>query len=440
MNTEELSESRNLFQAAIGRAQAAVLRLPRQEEIGAPRPSTLSDGSKILDEVHAFLGRFVSYPSEHAHIAHSLWVAHCHLMEKWESTPRLAFLSPEPGSGKTRGLEATEPLVPRPVEAINATPAYIFRKISDPEGMPTILFDEIDTIFGPKAREHEELRGVLNAGHRRGAVAGRCVIRGKSIETEELPAFCAVALAGLGNLPDTILTRSVVIKMRRRAPGEKVEPWRRKLHAPEGYILRDRLTAWAQAIAPHVVENPSMPEGISDRPADVWEPLLAVAETAGGTWPERARVSCVSLVSLSMGNQDSLGVTLLSDLRTIFADREAMFTLSLLEALHGVDESPWNDLRGKPLNANGLARLLRGYGIESKQVRCGTSTAKGYRREYFHDAWTRYLSPLSSSAMGSETRETSETPRSQSGEKCFVTETPTELASETVEAEEVNLW
>src|SRR5436190_12001456 len=148
-------------------------------------------------------------------------------MEGWEATPRIAFLSPEPGSGKTRAIELTETLVPRPISSINATPAYLFRKVSDPEGLPTILYDEIDTLFGPKAKDNEEIRGILNAGHRRGAIAGRCVVRGKLIETEELPAYCAVALAGLGALPDTILTRSVVIRMRRRAPAEAREPYRR---------------------------------------------------------------------------------------------------------------------------------------------------------------------------------------------------------------------
>jgi phage/plasmid primase-like uncharacterized protein len=90
----------------------------------------------ILDGVHAFVGRFVAYPSEHAHVAHTLWIAHTHLMDAWESTPRLAALSPEPSSGKTRVLEVTETLVPHPVEAINTTPAYLFRKVSDPAGLP----------------------------------------------------------------------------------------------------------------------------------------------------------------------------------------------------------------------------------------------------------------------------------------------------------------
>src|SRR5690606_8631682 len=110
----------------------------------------------------------------------------------------------EPASGKSRALELTYTLTPNPVEAVNATSAYLFRRVSDPRGLPTILFDEIDTVFGPKAKENEELRGMLNAGHRRGAVAGRCVTTGKTVHTEELPAYCAVAMAGLGNLPDTI--------------------------------------------------------------------------------------------------------------------------------------------------------------------------------------------------------------------------------------------
>jgi hypothetical protein len=163
-------------------------------------------GKRMLAEVHKFLGRFVSYPSDHAHTAHALWCAHTHLMDKWESTPRLALLSAEPASGKTRALEITELLVPNPVTAVNVSPSYLFRKVGCGDGA-TILYDEIDTVFGPKAKENEEIRGLLNAGHRRGAVAGRCVVRGKNIETEEIPAYSAVALAGLGWLPDTILSR-----------------------------------------------------------------------------------------------------------------------------------------------------------------------------------------------------------------------------------------
>src|SRR5262249_7462936 len=106
-------------------------------------------GAAVLSAIENFLTQFIVYPTEHARCAHTLWIAHTHLMDQWDSPPRLAFLSPEPASGKTRALEVTELLVPSSVEAINVSPAYLFRKVG--EGAPTILFDEIDTVFGPKA-------------------------------------------------------------------------------------------------------------------------------------------------------------------------------------------------------------------------------------------------------------------------------------------------
>ena len=347
----------------------------------------------LLDEICGFLGRFVAYPNEHAKHAHALWIMHTHMMERWDSTPRLAFLSPEPGSGKTRALEISELLVPNPVEAVNVTPAYLFRKVGSPAGMPTILYDEIDTVFGARAKENEEIRGLLNAGHRRGAVAGRCVIKGKTVETEEIPAYCAVALAGLGGLPDTILSRSIIIKMRRRAPHEVVEPYRRSIHSPEGYALRERIASCAAKIASTINPCPDMPEGVTDRAADIWESLIAIADAAGGEWPERSRVTAVTFVTLLRETNPSLGVRLLSDLRHIYQDESVKSTEAILAALFTLPESPWADIKGKPLNDRGLAKRLRPYDIIPKVVRIGFNTARGYAREDFADAWARYLGP-----------------------------------------------
>jgi hypothetical protein len=355
-------------------------------------------GQVALRNVHRFLGRFIAYPSEHAHAAHALWIAHTHLMEAWESTPRLAFLSPEPASGKTRALEISELLVPSPVEAVNVTPAYLFRKVGSDDGRPTILYDEIDTVFGPKAKDNEEIRGLLNAGHRRGAVVGRCVTRGKTIETEEIPAYSAVALAGLGWLPDTLLSRSIIIRMRRRKPGEKVEAFRRRVNAAEGDRLKGELAVWASGIDVSSAW-PEMPAGVEDRDADVWEPLLAVADAAGGEWPKLAREAAVTLVAAAREVEPSLGIRLLADARTVFGDSESITTAALLEALHALPESPWKDIKGKPLNDRGLAVRLRQYGVKSKTIRIGhgpKDTAKGYSRADFAEAWEVYLSPLSS--------------------------------------------
>lgn len=388
--------------------------------------------AKLLDCVHAFLGRFVAYPSPHARIAHTLWIAHTHAMDAWESTPRIAFLSPEPASGKTRALEISELLVPRPVEAVNVTPAYLFRKVGDEEGRPTILYDEIDTVFGPRAKEHEEIRGLLNAGHRRGAVAGRCATRGRNIVTEEIPAYCAVALAGLGDLPNTILSRAIIVRMRRRAPSERIEPYRRRLHRPEGEKLNKRLVRWGKAITAKLAEAvPAMPPNVTDRDADVWESILAIADEAGGKWPELARDAAVHLVATARESTPSLGVRLLSDIREVFrrnaltvalvadvallgggGDRqeaneedwpESLSTERLISGLLQLEESVWGDLKGKPLNDRGLSARLRKYDIKPRVVRIGGSTPRGYRREDFHEAWARYLSPLPESATSATT-------------------------------------
>jgi hypothetical protein len=348
----------------------------------------IDDGGRMLTNVYDFLGRFVAYPSEHARVAHALWIVHTHLMDRWESTPRLALLSPEPASGKTRALEITELLVPNPVSAVNVSPAYLFRKVGNEEGV-TILFDEIDTVFGPKAKENEEIRGLLNAGHRRGAVAGRCVVHGKQVVTEEIPAYAPVALAGLGWLPDTILSRSVIIRMRRRSQGEKVEQFRRRIHERQGHQVRALIQQWAQEAE---IAWPELPPEIQDRDADVWEPLIAIADAVGGEWPPRARVAAVTLVAASKEIDPSLGIRLLADLRTVFGDREQMTTREVLQALNGLDEAPWGDLKGKPLDERGLARRLKQYSIKSKNLNLGGyDRPKGYDRDDLYDAWNRYL-------------------------------------------------
>ncbi|MBR0733491.1 DUF3631 domain-containing protein [Bradyrhizobium japonicum] len=367
---------------------------------GAQSPA--ESGAALLNDVRGFLCRFVSYPSVHAAIAHTLWVVHTHLMSAWESTARLSFLSPEPGSGKTRALEVTETLVPRPVHATNVSPAYLYRKCGGDEGPPTILFDEIDAIFGPKAREHEDVRSFLNSGHRRGATFGRCVVYGRRVETEDVQSFAAVALAGLGWLPDSIMTRSVIIRMRRRAPDERVEAFRHRTHAPMGKELFGRLEAWAAAVAGQAeAARPEMPAGIEDRTADVWEPLLAVADLAGGEWPALARNTAVALVAAATTDTPpSMNIRLLSDLRTVFMAANAAVqattpkglpTKVILEALNALEDAPWRHLK-EPLNDHSLASLLLGFGIKSQKLRPpGSNQCKGYRLTDLSDAWRRYL-------------------------------------------------
>ncbi|WP_405432688.1 DUF3631 domain-containing protein [Streptomyces anulatus] len=376
------------------------------------QPEAPIDGAALLDAVEAFHRRFNAFPTEAAYVAVALWDAHTHLLDCFDSTPRLAFLSPEPGSGKTRALEVISTLVPHPMHAVNASPAALFRAVADEAGRPTILFDEIDTVFGPKAKDNEDLRGLLNAGHRKSGVSYRCVGDGGTQTVVAFPSYCAVAMGGLGSLPDTILARSVIIRMRRRARNERVEPFRARIHEPQGHALRDQLITWAEQVRPRVDGAfPDMPEGITDRPADVWEPLLAVADAAGGTWPERARQACVDLVTaVNEDDRASLGVKLLTDLRDhVFPGEVTVSTVEILHLLNGLEESPWGDLDGRPLNARTLSKTLKEYvtakskPISPRPLRIGGQIVKGYHRDDLTDAWNRYCPPPPESAVTSVT-------------------------------------
>jgi hypothetical protein len=83
----------------------------------------------ILDEVYDFVGRYIYYPSEHAKVLHVAWIAHTHLVTSFNATPRLAILSPEKRSGKTRLLEVTKLLVQNPVSMVSPSPASLYSLI-----------------------------------------------------------------------------------------------------------------------------------------------------------------------------------------------------------------------------------------------------------------------------------------------------------------------
>ncbi|EYT53520.1 DUF3631 domain-containing protein [Kocuria sp. UCD-OTCP] len=353
--------------------------------------------AEILDDVQEFATRFIAYPTTVAAPVHALWVAHTHLVDAFENTPRLAFLSPEPGSGKSRAMEITEALVPRPVLSVNASVAYVFRKISDPEGLPTLLMDEADAVFShKKADGNEDLRGLLNSGYRKGATAGRVVMRGNEQIPEDWPSFCPVALAGLNELPDTLMSRSIVVPMKKRRPDQVVQPYRRRTYGHEAAELAARLHRAARRHFDEVRDAwPKLPPGIEDRDADIWEPLVAIADAAGGHWPLTAREAATQLVTTAKAKPQTLGVKLLADLRDVFKDRETMLTTDLLGELIRIDASPWGSIKGEPIDARFLARTLSKYEVPTNQtVRTAKGRGKGYKRADLFDAWERYLPPL----------------------------------------------
>jgi len=367
---------------------------------GRPQPAPVPPPvlADVLDQVAALLARHVAFPSTAARDAVALWAAHCHVFDRFDSTPRLCLVSAEKQSGKTRTMELLELLVPRAVHVANITVAALFRLVEAEK--PTFLLDEADRYFGPRsADKHEDLIALVNAGHRAGATVPRVTGDGASMTVRKFPVFAPAAIAGIGELPDTITDRSVFVRMRRRAPDEHVQPFRRRIHEPAGRLLHDKLAAWAHADdkQQHLgAVIPDLPAGLVDRPADVWEPLIVIADTAGATWPARARAAAVVLNQLRADHEPSAGVRLLADLRHVFGTADKLPTAIVLERLNAIEEAPWGALAGgRGLDARGLAKLLREYGVEPRDHRFpdGTSRGKGYTHSDLTDAWRRYLPP-----------------------------------------------
>lgn len=239
---------------------------------------------------------------------------------------------------------------------------------------------------------------VINAGHRRGSPVYRCTGE-KMDKVQAFPVFGPKALAGIGGPPETIADRSIPIRLRRKSRAEKVDRGRVKVIREATRAVKDQAPRWAERVADELANcNPNLPDQLSDRAQDGAEPLLAIADLAGGEWPGKARASLIALHESKAENAegDGWGVRLLADAHSAFeaADADRLSTHDLLEALKGDDEAPWAEWGRAPggLNPRGLAKLLSPYGVRSRSIRLTSGdTPKGFKRDQFEDAWDRYL-------------------------------------------------
>lgn len=355
-------------------------------------------GELLLNEVREALARYVVLPNEHAATGVVLWIAATHAVPAWAHAARLVIRAPEKRCGKSRLLDLAEAMCHDPLLTVNASAPAVYRSIGmKRKNPPTILLDEADTVFGPKAGDNEDLRGLLNAGHQRNRPALRYNASNSSVE--KIHTFAMAALAGIGAMPDTIEDRAVVIRMRRRKPGEEVAPYRTRRDGPALDNLRQRLNQWVRAHLDHLGSAmPDMP--VEDRAADTWEPLLAVADLAGGTWPDLARAACTALTETRDANVElSIQARLLTDCRAAFGNSEMLATADLLDHLKDDPEAPWATYGNTGLTPVRLGALLRDFDIKSSNLRLGKDDAgndrqaKGYRRTDFADAWARYCPP-----------------------------------------------
>ena len=342
---------------------------------------------ELLSEIEETIRRFIVCEPETA-LAASLWVAMTWFMDEIKIAPIAIITAPEKRCGKSQLLSVLGKLSYRPLPSSNISPAALFRSVD--KWQPTLLIDEADTFV----RDNEELRGLLNAGHTRdSAYILRCV--GDSHEPKQFNLWGAKALSGIGKLADTIMDRAIVLVLRRKRSDEKVERLR---HAPDDLFetLQKKLARFADDYRETVsTARPDVPETLNDRAQDNWEPLLAIADTAGDDYGRSAREAAIKL---SVINEDvnSEGVELLTNIHEIFEAKKVdrISSYELLTALCSDEEKRWasyNYRSPHEINAKQLSLILSEYNITSCNIRENSSVKKGYYRRDFEDAFQRYL-------------------------------------------------
>lgn len=367
----------------------------------------MTDTEPLLDHVHRMITKYVAFSSEHHSVVVALWVLHTWVFNAFYVTPRLILDSAEPGSGKTRVLELLALLCRSAKLTLSTSTAALYRRISaaKDEGLapPTVLQDEADAIFGKTSTpQSEDLRALFNAGYRKGATVDRCEGDAKNMKVREFPVNAPVALAGLvGKMPDTIRTRGITLHMRRRRPDQVVADFRERDALIEAAPIREQLEAWAGEQEDRLTAaRPKMPSGVTDRAAEIWEPLLAIADLAGDKWATKARAACTFFVVSSASDDEklSLGQRLLRDIKTLFDAQQTtdMWSSDIIRDLVADPESEWRDLWGRQLDQRRLANELKRYGVKSKDIRSGVAVNKGYSVEGptgLRQAWEHWLTP-----------------------------------------------
>jgi hypothetical protein len=353
---------------------------------------------RILDEIAAFILRFVFFKEPRYADVLALWIAHTWAFEAATVTPYVWLYSPEMGSGKTRTLEVLELLVREPWRAIEPTDAVLFRKIAKEQ--PTLLLDEVDVIFAKdrKGDAQAALRGIINAGNQRGASIPRADDFGRKLT--DYPIFSPKALAGIGHaLPATVVDRSIKVPMVRRTKAERGERFKRRDVQAVADDLRSRLQQAVDEVMPKLADwrewRPDDELLENERAAEAWEPLFAIAETADGRWYTGSR----ELAKMTQTEREvPINVRLLMDCRTVFENHsnpEVIASGELLESLKLIEGSPWARFWvGSAGDQTALARRLGEFGIKSKNVRSGDEVRKGYRREDFAEVWLRYVADV----------------------------------------------
>jgi putative DNA primase/helicase len=368
-NREQLNESIRLM------SDAVLAQEPWPEPV---------NGAALLSEVEETMHRFVVCTDDTVTAA-TLWCAFTWFINVVQTAPLAIITAPEKRCGKSQLLDLMARLSRNPLQVSNTTGAALVRMVD--QQAPTLFIDEADSFM----KRSEDIRGIINSGHTRAQAFSMRVVKGEAVR---FSTWGAKAIAGIGQLADTIMDRGIILELRRKLPEENVERLRQV--APDLFPrLVSMLARWSLDHL-NVIRSaqPDIPKALNDREQDSWEPLLAIADCAGGKWPWLARSAAVSLSKQNADNTISAGIELLADIRDIFDSMRVnrLPSQDLLKGLTSDLSKSWCRYNhGAPMCPKQLAQMLKGYSIVPGTIRTLLGTPKGYKREQFADAFARYL-------------------------------------------------
>jgi hypothetical protein len=364
---------------------------PTTTPLTAEEAATLT--CDLLEICFKWILRFVVLADAEAIIL-AFWLLHCWAFDAAVTTPYIHVRSPEKESGKTTLMKVLKAVARFPRFCSSISPAALARVVG--KDKPSLFLDELDAQMKGDHERAQDIRGVLDSGYEIDGNYTRCM--GKNHEVVNFPTFCPKVLAGIGELWDTVESRSIHIEMRRRLPHETVEALRTRRIQNDATPIREALQGWQNGKVVDLlnqIEVADVPE-LGNRQMDISEPLLQIAQLAGNGWPAKLLKALRDIFGHKSTEDDgSTSVLLLYDIRDIFAkpERDEIPSRDMVAALNEIEGRPWAEWsKGRGLSPNNLARLLKKYHIYPTNLRVRVNVPKGYRRVDFEDAWERYCS------------------------------------------------
>ena len=324
-----------------------------------PWPDPVTDIGEVLDAAATEIGKYlIAEPT--LHDAMALWGCSAHLLQREDLdihiSPRFAFQAPGKDCGKTTALNLLWGLSPRAELYSSVSTASIFRMIH--ETHPTLLLDEADNQLSSESGA--ELKAILNSGHYRPTayVARMEADADGGWHRVRFNTFTGIAFAGIGTLPDTLQSRSIVGYLQRAKPSERRERLR---HGRTDQLIecRRKFARWALDLR-HLPEVP-MTEEFANRLGDNWENLFRVAAAAGGEWPARALAAARAAVAGAPADTSEF-IAVLDAVWTVFHEKGVtrMHTDALVAAMIALDEGQWTRANGgRQIDAYYLKSIYR---------------------------------------------------------------------------------